>query len=95
MVKSQVDKDIQETFDLLRQSEERCIEEGVAQMNVLWERYKQAEQKGDTALAKKLRREYYQELYINLILACSYRDVLFPDPEIQTMMEKISREAGL
>ena len=95
MVKSQVDKDIQETFDLLRQSEERCIEEGVAKMNVLWERYKQAEQKGDTALAKKLKREYYQELYINIAIGASYRDLLFPDPKLQTMMEKISREAGL
>ena len=95
MTKSQVDKDLQETFDLLRQSEERCVEEGFAKMKVLRERYKQAEQKGDAALAKKLRREYYQEFYINIAIGASYRDLLFPDPQFQTMMEKISREAGL
>ena len=97
MVKSHddTDKDIQETFDLLRKSEERCIEEGFAKMKVLWERYKQAEQTGDTALAKKLRREYFQEFYINIAIGSSYRDLLFPDPEFQAMMEKISQEAGL
>ena len=64
-------------------------------MKGLWERYKQAEQQGDRALAKKLRREYYQEFYITIAIGSSYRDLLFPDPKLQTMMEKISREAGL
>ena len=95
MVKSQYDPDMQETFDLLRQSEERCIEQGFAKMKVLHTRYKQAEQTGDTLLAKKLRREYYQEFYITIISACSYRDLLFPDPKLQTMLDKISQEAGL
>ena len=95
MVNSHVDQDLQETFYLLRQSDERCIEQGFAKMKVLHTQYKQAEQTGDTALSKKLRREYYQEFYINIISACSYRDLLFPDPKLQTMLDKVSQEAGL
>ena len=94
MVKSHIDQDMQETVDLIRKSEERVLQEGIAKMEALHKRYKQAEQTGDTALAKKLRREYYQELYINVCLAASYRDLLFPDPEFQAMMDKISQETG-
>ena len=63
-------------------------------MEALHKRYKQAEQKGDTALAKKLRREYYQELFINVSLAASPMELLFPDPKAAAMMEKISQELG-
>jgi tryptophan 2,3-dioxygenase len=94
MLKSHIDQDMQETADLLRRSEERVLQKGIVNIEALRKRYKQAEQIGDTALAKKLRREYYQELFINVSLATSYRDLLFPDPQLQAMMDKISQETG-
>ena len=94
MVKSQGDQDFQETIDLIRKAEERVLQEGLVQVKALHKRYKQAEQQGNTALAKKLRREYSQELYINIISACSYRDLLFPEPKLQAMLDKISQEVG-
>jgi hypothetical protein len=94
MVKGQADKDLQETFDLIRESEERVLQEGIAKMKVLHKRYKQAEQEGDTALAKKLRREYYQELFMNVITAASPMELLFPDPKAEAMMDKITQELG-
>ena len=77
MAKSQVDQDLQETFDMIRSSEERVLQEGIANMKELHKRYKQAKQQGDTVLAKKLRREYYQELFMNVITAASPMDLLF------------------
>jgi len=88
------DDDIQETFDLLRESEERVLQEGIAKMKALHKRYKQAEQQGDTVLAKKLRREYYQELFLNGITAASPMELLFPDPKAAAMMDDIMQELG-
>ena len=95
MVKSQaVDDDIQETFDLIRESEERVLQEGIAKMNALHKRYKQAEQQGNTALSKKLRHDYYQELFMNVITAASPMELLFPDPKTAAMMDDITQELG-
>ena len=94
MVKSQVDQDMQETFDLIRESEERVLQEGIAKMKALHKRYKQAEQTGNTALAKKLRRDYYQELFMNVIIAASPMELLFPDPKAAAMMDDIMQELG-
>jgi hypothetical protein len=82
MAKSQaVDDDIQETFDLIRESEERVLQKGIAKMKSLHKRYKQAKQAGDTALSKKLRREYYQELFMNVITTASPMELPdFSDP---------------
>jgi hypothetical protein len=95
MVKSQaVDDDIQETFDLIRESEERVLQEGIAKMRAVYKQYKQAVQSGNTALAKKLRREYYQELFLNVITAASPMELLFPDPMGAAMMDDIMHELG-
>jgi hypothetical protein len=87
-------QDLQETVDILRSSEERVLQEGIAKMKALHKRYKQAEQAGNTVLAKKLRRGYYQELFMNVITASSPMELLFPDPEAAAMMEKITQELG-
>lgn len=63
-------------------------------MKALHKRYKQAEQQGDTVLAKKLRREYYQELFLNGITAASPMELLFPDPKAAAMMDDIMQELG-
>jgi hypothetical protein len=94
MAKSQVDQDLQETFDMIRSSEERVLQEGIANMKELHKRYKQAKQQGDTVLAKKLRREYYQELFMNVITAASPMDLLFPDAKAAAMMDDIMQELG-
>ena len=90
----QGDHDIQETADLLRRVEDHRVQEGLAQIKVLRKRYEQAKQRGDTAQAKKLRREFYQELFINITLAAGYRDLLFPDPKVEALMDKITQELG-
>jgi hypothetical protein len=83
MVKSQaVDDDIQETFDLIRESEERVLQEGIAKMNALHKRYKQAEQQGNTALSKKLRRDYYQELFMGLDHRVGHPRPFWPSPQL-------------
>src|SRR5918911_724856 len=94
MVNNQAVDDMQGTADLLRRSEERVLQKGIAKMNALHKRYKQAEQEGNTALAKKLRRDYYQELFINVSLAASPMELLFPDPKLAAMMDKITQELG-
>jgi hypothetical protein len=91
---SQVDHDLQETADMLRSSEERVLQEGIAKMKALHQRYKQAQQSGNTALAKKLRRDYYQELFMNVITAASPMELLFPDPKAAAMMDDITQELG-
>jgi len=94
MGKGHVDQEIQETVDLLRKSEERAVEQGIARMNALHKRYLQAKQAGDTALAKKLRRDYCQEAFLNVCIAASPMELLFPDPELQAMMDSITQELG-
>jgi hypothetical protein len=61
-------------------------------MKVIRKQYKQAVQKGQTAQAKRLRREYFQEAYINLAIAASPIEILFPNPKLEAVMEKISQE---
>jgi hypothetical protein len=63
-------------------------------MKSLHKSYKQAEQAGDTVLSKKLRREYYQELFMNVITAGSPMELLFPDPMGAAMMENITQGLG-
>ena len=90
----QGDHDIQETADLLRRVEDHRVQEGLVQIKALRKRYEQAKQRGDTAQAKKLRREFYQELFINITLAAGYHDLLFPDPQVEALMDKITQELG-
>ncbi len=85
-------RDIQDTVDLLKKAEEESLRESLIQMKGLWKRYKQAAQKGEVVLAKKLRREYFEEAFINLALMASPLELLFPDPQLKRMMEKISHE---
>jgi len=59
---------------MLRRSEEHAVEQGMARMEVLHKRYKQAQQEGNTTLAKKLRRDYCQEAFINVCIAASPMD---------------------
>jgi hypothetical protein len=94
MVKSHIDPDIQETADMLRRSEEHAVEQGMARMEVLHKRYKQAQQEGNTTLAKKLRREYCQEAFLNVCIAASPMELLFPDPQLEKMMGEITQELG-
>ena len=63
-------------------------------MKALHTRYKQAEQQGDRVLSKKLRRDYYQELFMNVIMAASPMELLFPDPKKEAMMDDIMQELG-
>ena len=63
-------------------------------MEALHKRYKQAVQTGDTALAKKLRRDYCQEAFMNVCIAASPMELLFPDPKLAAMMDKITQELG-
>jgi hypothetical protein len=85
------DQDIDVT-EVLRESEKRVLNQGLAQMKALQKQYKQALQKGDHTSAKQLRREYFQEAFINLSFAASPMELLFPDPRLQFLMEKISQE---
>src|SRR5919202_4252464 len=88
----QSDHDLQETAELMRRSEERVLQEGIEHMNAVYKRYTHAEQAGKTALAKQLRREYYQELFMNVLTAASPMELLFPEPQLQAMMDTISHE---
>ena len=63
-------------------------------MKALHKRYTQAEQTGHTALAKTLRRDYYQELFMNVITAASPMELLFPDSKAAAMMDDITQELG-
>ena len=94
MVKSHVDQDLQETADLLRKSEEHAVEQGMVWMEVLHKRYKQAQQAGNTTLAKKLRRDYCREAFVNVCIAASPMELLFPDPQAEKMMDEITQELG-
>jgi hypothetical protein len=94
MVNSHVDQDLQETVDMLRRSEERAVERGMARMEVLHKRYIQAKQAGNTALAKKLRREFCQETFMNVCIAASPMELLSPDPQLEAMMGEITQELG-
>ena len=86
------DMGMQETADLLRKPEENTARDGLARMKGLRKRYKQAVQKCELGKAKKLRREYFQQMYINLVTMASPMDLLFPDPKLEKMMDKISQE---
>ena len=94
MVKSHIDQDIQETVDLLRKSEEHSVQQGLERMNALHTRYQKAQQEGNSALAKKLRRDYCQETFINVCIAASPLELLFPDPQVEAMMDNIMQELG-
>jgi hypothetical protein len=94
MGKDHVDQELQETVDMLRRSEEHAVEKGMKRMEVLHKRYKQAVQAGNTTLAKKLRRDYFQELFINVSIAASPRELLSPDPQLAAMMDNITQELG-
>jgi hypothetical protein len=66
----------------------------MARMKVLHKRYLQAKQAGDTALAKKLRRDYCQEAFVNVCIAASPLELLFPDPQFEAMMDSLTQELG-
>jgi hypothetical protein len=85
---------MQETADLLRRAEEQRVQKGLAQVKTLRTRYEHAAQRGETVLAKKLRREYYQELFITLTLTASPMELLFPDTKLEALMDNITQELG-
>ena len=84
--------DIQDTFDALQRAEEKTLKKSLLKMEDLKKRYKQAVQTGQTAQAKRLRRKYFQEAFVNLSITASPLELLSPDPPLQAMMEKISQE---
>ena len=63
-------------------------------MKELRKRYTQAQQAGNTTLAKKLRREYCQEALLNVCTAASPMELLFPDPQLEKMTHEIMQELG-